>query len=151
MIVDTIENKAFTATLNGNLAKALEIASTTDFTQMEEGRYDVDGDNLYYLVQRYTTKDPENGKLEGHEKYIDVQFIVSGCEALGYAPIESIMKDTEYNGQKDIIFYQNTPLMTNVLLTQGMYAILYPNDAHAPGMTAIEQQDVCKVVFKVKA
>lgn len=150
MIVDTIDNKKFNATLSGGVAKAIEIAAKTDFTTMADGRYEVDGDKLYYIVMRYKTRPVEKGKLEAHRKYIDVQYVVSGCEAIGYAPLESMMPDTEYDGTKDILFFQNTPLMTKLILTQGMYSVLYPEDGHAPCLTALDEQEILKVVFKVK-
>ncbi|MFI4911336.1 MAG: YhcH/YjgK/YiaL family protein [Sedimentisphaeraceae bacterium JB056] len=150
MIVDTVANDVFPELLPEPLAKAVDIAFNQDFSQLEDGEYQVDGDDLFYIVQRYKTKPQSEGKLETHRKYIDLQFMVSGSETIGYAPLNQMVADMDYDEQRDVIFFKESPTMTNIVMTPGMYAIFYPEDGHAPGMVAGESQDVCKVVFKIK-
>ena len=42
----------------------------------------LDGDGLFALVQRYTTKTLEPGRREAHEVFADVQYVMTGCERI---------------------------------------------------------------------
>jgi YhcH/YjgK/YiaL family protein len=150
MIVDTIANDIFASSLTGPLAKAVEIAFNEDFSQIEDGEYQVDGDDLFYIVQRYKTKSRSEGRLETHRKYIDLQFMVSGSETIGYAPLNQMEADMDYDEQRDLIFFKDSPAMSSIVMKPGMYAVFYPEDGHAPGMVDGQSQDICKVVFKIK-
>ncbi len=49
------------------------------------GRHDLDGDDLFALVQEYTTRAADECVWEAHRRYIDVQFVVTGAERMGVA------------------------------------------------------------------
>ena len=51
MIFDTLENIKNYEGL-GRVYTALEFLAKTDFSQMELGRYELDGDNIFYMVQK---------------------------------------------------------------------------------------------------
>jgi len=150
MIVDKIGNAGAYADLSKRLAKALEVLKKEDFSKKADGRYDIDGSNLYYLVQRYQTKPMEQCKLEAHENYIDIQFAADGEEILAYTPIDNLEVTTPYNKEKDIVFYKTPAKITSVNLTAGMFCVLYPQDAHMPKCQLSGPSNVLKVVVKVK-
>jgi len=150
MIVDKIENADAYAKLSEAIAKALEILRDRELIEKDDGRYDVDGDNLYYLVQRYTTKPVEQCKLEAHKRYIDIQFVADGEEIMGYRPVDNLEVQTPYNPEKDIILYKKPDNITKVKLGCGMFAVLFPQDAHMPKCQIDGPSEVHKVVVKVK-
>jgi len=150
MIVDKIENAHLYSNLFPNLARALEVSKNTDLSEKADGRYDIDGDNLFYFVQRYTTKPIEQGKLETHQDYIDIQFVASGEELLGYAPLDDLEVTEPYNPEKDVAFYKTPANLTPVNLSAGMFCVLYPADAHMPGCQLNQPAQVLKAVVKVK-
>jgi YhcH/YjgK/YiaL family protein len=150
MIVDKIGNAGVYAGLSERLAKALEALKKEDFSKKPDGRYDIDGSNLYYLVQRYQTKPMEQCKLEAHENYIDIQFVADGEEILAYTPIDNLETLAPYNKEKDIIFYKTPAKITSVNLTPGMFCVLYPQDSHMPKCQLSGPSNVLKIVVKVK-
>ena len=77
MIYDRIENIETYTAISERLAKGLRLLRTTDFSAMEAGKYEVDGTELYYMLQCYQSKE-QNDKPEAHKKYIDIQYIVEG-------------------------------------------------------------------------
>ena len=89
MIVDKIENARLYTQLSKPIAKALEALKEQNLSELADGRHDIDGDNIFLLSQRYETKPFEQGKLEAHRKYIDVQFVAAGREILAYAPLDN--------------------------------------------------------------
>lgn len=60
------------------IARAIRYASTTDFSQMEDGRYPIDGDRMFVQLFHLTSKQLEETKPELHEKYVDVQYWLTG-------------------------------------------------------------------------
>ena len=150
MIVDKIENSDLYAKLSERIAKAFEILKETDFASKEDGKYEVEGEELFYVVERYTTKPIEQGKLEAHKKYIDVQFVTSGEELIGFSAIDKLETEEPYNEEKDIAFYKVPEQITKVNLEAGMFCILFPQDGHIPGRQLNGPSNVLKVVVKAK-
>ncbi|MBE0551388.1 MAG: YhcH/YjgK/YiaL family protein [Ignavibacterium sp.] len=128
--------------------KAFTYLKETDFSKMELGKYEIDGENIFALVNEYSTKDETEGKLEAHKKYIDVQFVARGSELMGYAPLGNQKVLDEYNEQNDITFFNGAKSFTQV--NEEMFAIFFPTDVHLPGIKVNEKSFVKKVVIKVK-
>lgn len=146
MIFDTLENIKNYEGL-GRVYTALEFLSKTDFTKMELGKYELQGDDIFYMVQRYVT-DPDKTISEAHKKYIDIQFMVDGEEIIGVAPISCEKTETEAKPQNDVWFYEcKTEPLT---LIKNSFMVLYPNDLHCPGVAVNGAKACHKVVVKVK-
>jgi YhcH/YjgK/YiaL family protein len=145
MIFDRIENINNYKGL-GRVYTALEFMAKTDFTKMPVGKYQLDGDNIYYMVQSYDTN-PDKTIAEAHKKYIDIQYIVKGEEIIAVAPIQGNKKLTEAKEEKDVYFYECDT--KPVVLNDGDFMVLYPSDLHLPGKAVEEPCEVLKVVFKV--
>ena len=146
MIFDTLDNIKNYEGL-GKVYTALQFLSETDFTKMELGRYELVGDDIFYMVQRYET-DPDKTISEAHKKYIDIQFMVKGEEVIGVAPICCEKTETEAKPENDVWFYDcKTEPLT---LIENSFMVLYPNDLHCPGVAVNEPLSCLKVVVKVK-
>lgn len=150
MIVDYIENAYLYIGLSDGLRKAFEIIKDKALSQKADGRYEVDGDKLYYIVQYYTTKLREECKLEAHKKYIDVQFVVTGQEIIYHTPLNGLKIETPYDQTKDVAFYKVPADLTAIHLRPRMFCILFPQDAHIPGCPLDVPSNVHKVVVKVR-
>jgi YhcH/YjgK/YiaL family protein len=147
MIFDTLDNHAHYAGLGYNLPAALKFLLENDLTSLPAGRLDIDGDNLYALVQEYVTKPVEQGIWEAHRKYIDVQHMVSGTERMGVANLRT-MQLGEYIPEKDFQPMSGTGNHLDVFA--GAFVIFFPDDAHMPGLQASQPEAIRKVVLKVK-
>ena len=146
MIFDTLENIKNYEGLD-RVYTALKFLSETDFTKIELGRYELQGDDIFYMVQRYETN-PDKTISEAHKKYIDIQFMVDGEEIIGVAPISCDKTETEAKPENDVWFYEcKTEPLT---LIKNSFMVLYPNDLHCPGVAVNEPLSCLKVVVKVK-
>ena len=147
MIFDTLKNVDNYKGI-GRVYDALKFLSETDFSKIELGRYELDGDNIFYMVQSYDT-DPDKTISEAHKKYIDIQYMVEGEEIIGVADISEDKELTEAKEENDVWFYDcKTEPLT---LSAGKYMVLYPNDLHCPGVATKGKALTCrKVVVKVK-
>ena len=65
---------------------ALDYLKTHDFTAMETGVYEIQGKDIYAQVMDAQTGAVEEKRPEVHEKFVDVQFLASGKEKLGFTP-----------------------------------------------------------------
>jgi len=146
MIVDKIENSKIYQTISERLDLAFNYLKNNDFSQMEPCKIEVKGEEVYLMVQEYTTKKHEDCRLEGHKKYIDIQYVVSGEELMGLCTISN-QELVESKPEKDVAFYNGE--ISTVKLKEGMFAVLFPDDLHMPGMMSNAQQKVKKVVVKV--
>jgi len=148
MIIVKLENAELYSFISERISMALNYIKQTDFSKMEPGKHEIDGENIFAFVNDYKTKDPLECNFETHKKYIDVQFVARGVEFMGYAPLNDQKIITPYNEENDITFYNGEKSFTKV--SEGMFAIFFPNDVHMPGAKKGDPQSVRKVVVKVK-
>lgn len=147
MIVDTLANRHLYAGLGKRIAAALDLIAAEDFRAQAAGKHEVEGASLFYLVQAYTTKPVEQASWESHRKYLDVQYIVEGTERMGWAPVSSLRVTKPYDSAGDAALYKGD----GAFLTAGpgTFFLLWPDDAHMPGIAAGSPAPVRKVVVKV--
>ena len=116
---------------------------------VENGKYPLE-DGAYAAVSEYETKSMATAKFEAHRKFIDVQLILSGSEIIGVAPTSSLTERIgEYNPDKDVEFFAASGDFEKLELSAGDFAILYPEDAHMPGVHKDTPAAIKKIVLKV--
>ena len=151
MIFDNIKNCEMYYGINPKFEKAFNFIKTVIENNLEVGRYDIDGDDVYAMVQTYETKVETDCRFEGHEKYIDIQFMVEGCETMGVADITKTVVETPYNNESDVAFYHNCQTASYCIAEAGDFLVFYPHDIHRPGMACDNiPENIKKVVVKVR-
>ena len=146
MIFDSLKNLEQYKTVHPRIYRGLQLLRDTDFAALTESRYEVEGEDLFFFLQDYETR-PVNDTPEAHRKYADIQAVLVGQEKIGVGALEDM---TEVSGkpENDIWFYHGP--MDYVSLTPGKFAVLFPGDAHAPGICVDAPAGARKCVFKVK-
>ena len=148
MIVDTIDNAVKYFGVHPLFEKAFGYINETDLANAE-GRFEIDGENLkaIYANKDGMTAEQSTAKFECHNRHIDIQLCINGVETIGWKPQEKcITPKGEYNPEKDVQFYNDAPDMF-FQLTDGQFAIFFPEDVHAP---MIGEGAIKKLVIKVK-
>lgn len=149
MIIDSLLNEEKYFILHKNFAHAFEYIKTKDFTSIEPGKYEIEGDELKATVisKHGMTAAESIAKFECHNKYIDIQVCISGIEQFGWKSRNTCNDPKgEYNVEKDVMFYNDAPDMY-FQLTAGQFAIFFTEDVHAP---MIGEGEIKKLVIKVK-
>lgn len=132
MILDQLQNWKRYAAVHPGFTAAFEFLNRNDLATLTAGRHPIDNEKLYALVIQENGKGRDIAKLETHRMFIDVQFTVTGMDHIGWKPAVECTGDANgYNGEKDIAFFTDRP-ETWLTVPQGMFAVFYPEDAHAP-------------------
>lgn len=147
MIYDSLENMQRYMNLHPQLAEAFRYLQGEEWKQLPNGRIVLNGDRLFANVDRYTTVAEK--PFETHERYVDIQCIVSGDEIIGVAPAEELVEKEAYDKQRDIAFWEAKRPYTQVHMHPGWFLMLFPGEAHAPCMHLDGEHQVHKVVLKV--
>ena len=122
-------------------------ATTKD---LENGVY-VISPRVKAIISEYTTKKVNEYGYEAHREYVDIQYLVLGEEKICCLPLEYLKETKPYNEEQDAAFYEETNVKPQELLIgNGFFAILFPQDGHMPQMYVKEHTAVKKVVVKVK-
>lgn len=150
MIVDRIENIAKYAPVLEGLDKAAAFVQDFWKEPKADGRYEIDGDRIFANVSTYDTKDREGAQFEAHKKYVDLQAVICGEEAIGWAELSDNLTETseEYSKGGDIAFYTGD-IVVNTVLPAGHCALLFPQDAHMPCLYTGKDRKVTKIVVKI--
>ena len=138
-------------TINDRVKDAVRYIKELDIELTEPGEKVEVNENFFYTVQSYHTKQESECKLESHRKYIDIQMIVAGKERLDFADISRLSLQDEYDEEKDIMIWKPPIRMSNVCLSEGEYIVLYPETAHRGAVSINKDEQVVKIVGKVKA
>lgn len=149
MVYDKINNIALYKGLSTDIYEGLLFlnAATKD---LENGVY-VINPSVNAIVSEYTTKQVNEYGYEAHREYIDIQYPISGEEKICCLPLEYLKETQPYNEEQDAAFYEEATVKPQELLIgNGYFAILYPQDGHMPQMCVKEPTAVKKVVVKVK-
>lgn len=137
------------ASIDNRISEIMDCLKAKDLLSLEPGRYE-GGEGWYYLVQSYNTKPVEQCRLEAHEKYVDIQWVLKGEERLDICQVEGLEAEEPYSEEKDVVFFKAPESLMQMVLTDGGYAVLYPENAHRPGRAVNESVPVRKIVVKVK-
>ncbi len=148
MIYDKLSRLNRYFSMGGRIEKALRFLSDTDFSTLEDGRHDIEGDDIYALISSYQTKTPVGAVPEGHSRYIDLQYVLSGEEEVLCGFIEDMTREVENKPQSDFALYEGAA--SPLTIGNDRFLLLFPGDIHAPSIMHIAPSQVRKVVVKIK-
>lgn len=147
MIIESLKNTQRIETLHPLFPKAFHYILNTDFSNLPDGIYEIDGKDLTASIQHLDCKKKKEACIEKHDRFIDIQFPLLGVEKMGWkAGCELKETSIPYDKDKDIAFYIDRPT-TFFKIYPGQCAIFFPEDGHAPG---IGEGLIRKVVVKVR-
>lgn len=139
-----------------SILKALDYLKNTDINQEfstvslgNNKEVEIEGRSIFAIYQTYDSKTHDIIKLEGHVKYIDIQYIFEGEEQILLASKADIIKDDPYNEEKDF-YFPEVKKYAAIQLKSEDAALLFPEDLHGPGYCIEKPAVVKKIVIKVK-
>ena len=102
-------------------------------------------------MSEYITKEINEFGYEAHRDYIDIQYLIYGDEKICCLPLEYLKETKPYNKEIDAAFYEESHVKPQELLIgNGYFAILFPQDGHMPQLCVNKPEKGKKVVVKIK-
>jgi biofilm protein TabA len=133
------------------IQKGIDSILSGNLCEPENGKYELDGEWMFALVQETKTIPPSCFKPESHKLYADIQFLVSGEEKIGVSRLSPKHEVIEEKFDlHDIAFYDFSIEEESVIyLKPGMFAVFFPTDVHRPCCCAAESTRIKKIVIKI--
>lgn len=128
--------------------KAFEHLRELDWKSLEVGRYELQGEDLFYMVMvgPPVSRQSAIARFECHNKYIDIQLCISGHETFGWKPRRYCQALTTDSKGSDNNFATALP-DSYFQLKEGQFVIFFPDDVHAAMMG---RSRIKKIVVKVR-
>lgn len=145
MILDHLDNAQRYVAIHPGFWKAFRYLRDLDPQSVEDGKHTIDGGRLFVIIASDSPRGQANAVLESHQKYIDIQYTISGAERIGWLGASQCTMPDDYDASKDLRLYRDRPGMW-VDVPQGHFAVFYPEDLHAP---LAGETDVRKAVVKI--
>ena len=128
--------------------KVFAFIKNQDLKKLAPGNYPIDDKNAYATITDNPSKTLEDAKWESHQKYIDLQYVISGEEKIGVAPVSTATVTKPYNPAKDAANY--TADGTYYIAKPSQFFLFFPPDAHRPNIKVDGYDTVKKLVIKIK-
>lgn len=136
--------------LTGDFADCLSFMKIALKKTVVNGEQIKINNNCIAYYQRYKTRKSKLVSFESHRQNYDIQFMVNGEEIIETTSSIKLNEKHNYNSYNDITFYEDPDFVTsNLVLKNGDFLIVGPNDAHKPGIIDKQSDVVQKIVIKV--
>jgi len=146
MILASLAEADRYSALHPLFARAFEFLRKTDLMVLAPGKHDVQGEQLFAIVEACAGRTRADAKLECHRRYIDIQLVLEGVDEMGWKPVaECVDPATEFNSARDIRFFNDAP-SSWIATPPGSFCLFFPDDAHAP---LVGTGMIRKVVVKI--
>jgi len=149
MVLDTLENSALYESLHPRFHKAFHFLRTMPLLSLTAGKHPIHGNDIFALVQEYTTQEYVDQQMEGHKKYIDIQYVISGKEKIGHMLYQGQPVAKPYDLEGDYHLFKQPPAIFSIL-SQGQFMIFFPQHLHLPSLSITNPAPVKKIVVKVR-
>lgn len=131
MITDKLSNASLYYSCHPAFQKAFEFLNGK-LDELSGGRHEIDGQNIFAMVNDMTLCPEGAGAYEAHRKYIDIQYILKASETIAYSNLDQLTPTTEYDDNGDAQLYAGKGSLIN--LEEGCFAVFFPQDGHMPGI-----------------
>ncbi len=148
MIVDRLENLDIYHNLNENIYLGLKFLFEAK-PDIENGEYIINN-KTKAIVDEYNTMKSFPHGFEAHKHVIDIQYPIRGLERIKWSPITHMKAISEYDAEHDRTYFDKpSSQSTNVDIGNGVFAIFFPKDGHAPQHYINEPEYIKKITIKV--
>jgi biofilm protein TabA len=130
MILDLLANRTWYQPLHPLLKPAFDWLEAQDWSKLADGLVEIEGDNLRAIIESGSTAAPANKKFESHRRYLDIQYVISGGERMGWCPAAGVAAGEQAG--PDLWFHPEPTFSQQIVVTPGRFAIFAPMEAHKP-------------------
>ena len=147
MIMDTLKNIDSYLDIHPDMSKVIDFIKTVN-KNTPAGRIELPQFGGFALIMEYESEPAGQRRFETHNKFIDVQVILSGRERIDWAPVDTLEGLNVYDMETDLSFWKDGK-STTLIMEKNYFVIFYPNDAHKPNCSIDKPVLMRKMVVKV--
>lgn len=144
MIIDNINSSEKYNNMHKDFEKVFDYLKKLDPTTI--GRVDL-SDTVWVTTSLTPDSESNTKPFEAHRNYLDIHYIVSGKETFGYSNTDRLTSIQEYNELEDFELLEGE--ISTIILNEGDFCIIYPEDSHIPFMKKLSDHLV-RAVAKIK-
>lgn len=134
------------------VVRALDALRKLDLAKIDAGRYELEGDALYYMIQEVETRSVEESRSEAHQRYADIQIPLDAAERYGFSLPQAGLEASEDRLEaNDIAFYPTPANEAFFHVEPGSFVVFLPGELHRPCLAVKAKGKLRKVVVKVHA
>lgn len=146
MIYANLTDAACYCGINPRLDRALKLLTPEFLASVGTRRQEIEGESLYVTRFDVETSSDEGRLFEYHRRYLDIFVTVQGEERVDIAT-PGALTVTEQRGD---YWGCAGKAEQSVQLSPGRFLVLFPGDAHRPGMAAEKPEGISRIVFKIE-
>ena len=148
MILDSIKNIEVYKGLSEDIYAGLTFLKQAG-SDIAVGEYPINK-NVKAIVSEYNTVPIFERGYEAHKHVIDIQYPIKGLERVKWSPIDGMSINKSYDEKKDRTFFKNpSPNGTEIIIGNGIFAIMFPEDGHSPQHMIEKPELIKKITIKV--
>ena len=132
--------------IHPNLDRALKLLTPAFLGTVGTVRQSIDGDKLFVTRFDVSTSTDESRSFEYHRRYLDIFTLAAGEERVDIASPANLT----VHEQHDDYWGGTAEAEQHITLRPGFFLVLFPGDAHRPGMAVDTPQGASRVVFKIR-
>ncbi|AZS14958.1 YhcH/YjgK/YiaL family protein [Paenibacillus lutimineralis] len=146
--------------------RGLEYIMLHQLEDAPPGKYELESEEMFAIVQEYTTMPICGQQYESHYSYIDIQYLVSGMERIGWKRYDESLKiSVNRLCEDDIQFYEDGFSLSetdklsgkeswqregsDLIMEPGLFAVFFPTDLHRPCGHVHRESRIRKIVIKI--
>ncbi|OCG21183.1 MULTISPECIES: YhcH/YjgK/YiaL family protein [unclassified Gilliamella] len=151
MIIGNINHLGLVPYLPEKIKQSIEYIKDNVNSNTPVGRYDIDGNNMFFMLSDSTLRHIHEANPEYHEKYIDVQIVLEGQEGMAVCTLPPYTKVLDDRLTENDIAFIKTPNEETILVLQpNDFIVFLPHEVHKP-LCTIDGKIVTvrKVVVKI--
>lgn len=146
MIYGSISQAGNYLELGQGIRVGLEYLMRGEFSELETGKAQL-GEGVYAVCNVLELK--EKGLWEAHRKYLDIHFCLEEGEVISCMETDRVKNWGEYEEEKDCMLAPGLGEGVRIRMKPGDFVVVFPEDAHMPGMAGGEKRSLRKIIVKV--
>ncbi|WED24036.1 YhcH/YjgK/YiaL family protein [Vibrio sp. JC009] len=131
MLIGNISHLNRFSFVDKRIQKYVELAQKLSQSGEEDGKYPVDGEDVFVILASEVTQPVAERRSEIHHDYIDIQLVLKGNEVFGVSS-HTAKEYLNVEFEKDLCFLPCIEKESFVTLSEGDFIVFYPGEAHRP-------------------
>ncbi len=126
----------------------LDFINGKNIETLSPGKYPL-SDSIFAIVIKTNSRDLKGQQFEAHRRNLDLHYLVSGKERLGFTSAYGLNIAVSYDAEGDYLLYNPPQRYSQLSLTEKQFVLFYPEDAHCAQGHLQKENLIIKVVFKI--